>query len=215
MLMACNLLKLIGRYIFSVVILPLFVVSGNAEVLQQSYHLKWTEEGSFGTKTLSEMGTPEGQAIMRAICAAAGTDCSGPAALAGAYRYLTRLSGNQHWDNIMSPKGWSVCDLVYSGGVSSESSLSITWRHDDRVNFKGPDGNGPDGISLYFAVPQNEQRGHWIDTIIDIIYVPYSERDDHDCLPLSKSKPRTDLVVYACKGASGHPTMPRGLKDCK
>lgn len=213
--MACNPLKSIGLYILSVVMLPLLVVSANAEVLRQSYHLKWTEKGSFGTKTLNEMGTPEGQAIMRAICAAAGTDCSVPAALAGVYRYLTHHYGNEHKDNIMSPKGWSVCDLVYSGGVSSESSLSITWRHDDRVKFEGPEGNGPDGISLYFAVPQNEQSGHWIDTNIDIIYVPYSERDDHDCLPLSKSEPRTDLIVYACKGAIGHPEMPKGLKACE
>lgn len=181
-----------------------------AEPQYERFHIKWVEKGSFFYKTIIELGTDEGKAALQAACNAFRTDCSILAEALGTYRYLSRHKGNEHHDNIMSPEGWEVCDLNYTTGVSPESFLSITYRHDDTISFV-PNGNGPDGISLYFAVPQNEKEGHWIDTYLNVMYVPAGERSNYNCLQLNEIG-RTDIRILTCKGA--HNAQPRGIKNC-
>lgn len=140
------------------------------------------EPGSFGLKTLKELGTQQAAAIVTAACAAFGADCSDEASAgAAAIKAIVvgdKKNGNQHNGIFRAPVGFSICkakiDMAH-GSVDSGSS------------FSGEIGREPgnNGLGFYAAVPQFQNAGHSVEADLYLEFVPAATFDQYGCWPSS------------------------------
>lgn len=156
----------------------------------QDFHLDIRTRGNFLWKTVQEIGSPEGQAIIVATCGYFGLDCTKAAAALGAVARLTKQDGEQSYVSVYSPEGYALCRVYMPTSVRNitrESTLN------GRYNAAIPEKGLRDRLSLYAVVPVR-RVGHWVNVHIAMMYVEPTERDKYGCAPHRK-------VLFRCKGA--------------
>jgi hypothetical protein len=142
-----------------------------------------TENGSYHTKTIKELGTKEAQLAIQTICWAFEMDCTGVAKnITEAARQLSiqmgSYNGNEWAPAVFAPSGYSVCHVrAFVQSMSDASTMNATVLNaDDKGNPEGPY-----YLAMYFAVPKTNRgenaTGHFM-----IELTPIGMKEQYTCL---------------------------------